>query len=199
MKTKYALAYMMVGILAAGQAFAEKPATAGGNQNSEQRGQSEQAEGKKPDSSGRQDADKWQEMDKWKDEDKWQDADTRQDGDHRGADQGVVQASGAHGHFGDQQRNAVRGYYGEEFRHGRCPPGLAKKDNGCMPPGLTKHWAAGQQLPRDVVFHNVPEALATQLGQPPAGQRFVRLADDILLINPETGLVIDAIPGLGMR
>jgi Ni/Co efflux regulator RcnB len=68
-----------------------------------------------------------------------------------------------------------------------------------MPPGLTKHWAAGQQLPRDVVFHNVPEALATQLGQPPAGQRYVRLADDILLINPETGLVIDAIPGLGMR
>jgi Ni/Co efflux regulator RcnB len=68
-----------------------------------------------------------------------------------------------------------------------------------MPPGLVKNWAVGQQLPHDVVFHNLPEALAMQLGQPPAGQRYVRVADDILLINPGTGLVIDAISGLGMR
>jgi Ni/Co efflux regulator RcnB len=181
MKTKYALALMIVGILAAGQAFADKPATAGSNQNSEQRGQPEQAQGKKPDTSGRQDADK------------------RQDGDQRGAGQGAVEASASHGHFGDQQQTAVREYYSGEFRHGHCPPGLARKDNGCMPPGLVKNWAVGQQLPRDVVFHNLPETLATQLGQPPAGQRYVRAADDILLITSGTGLVIDAIPGLGMR
>lgn len=68
-----------------------------------------------------------------------------------------------------------------------------------MPPGLVKHWAVGQQLPRDVVFHNLPETLATQLGQPPVGQRYVRAADDILLIKSGTSLVMDAIPGLGMR
>lgn len=38
-----------------------------------------------------------------------------------------------------------------------------------------------------------------QLGQPPAGRRYVRAADDILLIESGTGLVIDAISGLGMR
>lgn len=193
MKTKYALVFMMVGILGAGQAFAEKPATAGGNQNSEQRGQPEQAQGKKPNSSGRQDADKRQDTDKRQDADKWQEGDQGPAG--RGAAAGAV----AHGHFGDQQRNAVREYYGEEFRHGRCPPGLAKKDNGCMPPGLVKNWAVGQQLPRDVEFYNLPEALLTRLGQPPTGQRYVRVADDILLIIPGTGLVIDALPGLGMR
>ena len=68
-----------------------------------------------------------------------------------------------------------------------------------MPPGQVKNWAVGQQLPRDVIFHNLPERLATQLGQPPTGRRYVRAADDILLINSLTGLVIDAIPGLGMR
>jgi Ni/Co efflux regulator RcnB len=187
MKTKYALAFIIVGILASGQVFADKPATAGANQNSEQRGQPEQAQGKKPDTSGRQDADQRQ------------DADKRRGGDQGAAGRGAAAGSVGHGHFGDQQRNAVREYYSEEFRHGRCPPGLAKKENGCMPPGLAKNWAVGQQLPRDVVFHNLPETLATQLGQPPAGHRYVRAADDILLINSGTGLVIDAIPGLGMR
>lgn len=187
MKTTYALAFMMVGILAAGQAFAFKPATAGGNQNGEQHGQPEQAQGHKPDAMGRQDAERRQDIER------------RQDGDQRGAGQGAAQASGSHGHFGEQHKIAVREYYGEEFRHGRCPPGLAKKDNGCMPPGLAKNWAVGQQLPRDVAIHNLPGALLTRLGQPPTGQRYVRAADDILLIELGTGLVIDAIPGLGMR
>ena len=68
-----------------------------------------------------------------------------------------------------------------------------------MPPGLVKNWAVGQQLPRDVVLHDLPDALLRQLGQPPTGQRYVRAADDILLIDPGTGRIIDAIPGLGMR
>ncbi|TAK45758.1 MAG: hypothetical protein EPO27_09515, partial [Betaproteobacteria bacterium] len=47
-------------------------------------------------------------------------------------------------HFEDQHRVAVRQYfgehYGEQFRGSRCPPGLAKKHNGCMPPGQAKKW-----------------------------------------------------------
>lgn len=37
-------------------------------------------------------------------------------------------------HFGDRHREIVREYYGERYRSGHCPPGLAKKRNGCMPP-----------------------------------------------------------------
>ena len=46
------------------------------------------------------------------------------------------------GFFRDQQRTVVRDYYGTQFRTGHCPPGLAKKNNGCMPPGpqLPANW-----------------------------------------------------------
>jgi Ni/Co efflux regulator RcnB len=100
-------------------------------------------------------------------------------------------------HFGDQHRRAAQEYYDEEFRRGRCPPGLAKRDNGCLPPGLAKKWAVGRPLPRDVIFHHVSPALVTQFGPPPAGHRYVRVADDILLIGPGAGVVIDVIRGLG--
>ena len=38
-------------------------------------------------------------------------------------------------HFSDQNRIILHDYYAEQFHSGRCPPGLAKKHNGCMPPG----------------------------------------------------------------
>lgn len=100
-------------------------------------------------------------------------------------------------HFRDDQRQAVSNYYGEQYRAGRCPPGLAKKNNGCMPPGQARKWAVGQPLPRGVVTYNLPSVVISQLGAPPVGQRYVRVASDILLIAIGTGLVIDAIQDLG--
>ncbi|TAN84299.1 MAG: hypothetical protein EPN14_02200, partial [Gallionella sp.] len=100
-------------------------------------------------------------------------------------------------HFGDQHRMAVHEYYRKQFGSGRCPPGLAKKHNGCMPPGQARKWAVGKRLPGDVVFYDVPHALVVQIGQPPAGHRYVRVATDILLIAIGTGMVIDAIEDLG--
>src|SRR5947207_3305346 len=32
----------------------------------------------------------------------------------------------------DRDRNAAYSYYRTEYAAGRCPPGLAKKDNGCL-------------------------------------------------------------------
>jgi Ni/Co efflux regulator RcnB len=100
-------------------------------------------------------------------------------------------------HFHDQQRVVVRSYYETEFRSGKCPPGLAKKRNGCMPPGHAQKWHIGRPLPRDVIFYDIPPALVVQLGAPPAGHRYVRVASDILLIAIGTGLVLDAIEDLG--
>ena len=100
-------------------------------------------------------------------------------------------------YFGDQHRVIVQNYYHEQFRAGRCPPGLAKKHNGCMPPGQAKKWIVGRPLPRDVIFYNMPQALVVQIGRPPAGYRYVRVASDILLIVLGTGMVIDAIQNLG--
>jgi len=100
-------------------------------------------------------------------------------------------------YFGDQHRMIVQNYYHEQFRVGRCPPGLAKKGNGCMPPGQAKKWAIGRALPRDVIFYDVPQELVVQIGTPPAGYRYARVANDILLIAVGTGMVIDAIQDLG--
>ena len=99
-------------------------------------------------------------------------------------------------HFGNQQRTVIRNYYTELYRSGHCPPGLAKKNNRCMPPGQAKKWRVGRQLPRGVIFHHLPSALVVQLGPAPAGYRFVRVASDILLIAVGTGMVMDAIQDL---
>lgn len=108
---------------------------------------------------------------------------------------GAAVTGGAH--FAEQHRVIVRGYYDDLYRAGRCPPGLAKKNNGCMPPGQAKKWQVGRSLPRDVVFYDIPPRLVVQLGQPPAGHRYVRVAADILLITIGTGMVVDAIQDLG--
>ena len=102
-----------------------------------------------------------------------------------------------HRRFDDRHRVMVRDYYEEHYRHGRCPPGLAKKHNGCVPPGQARKWRIGRPLPREVIFYNLPQPLAVELGPPPSGYRFVRVASDILLIAVGTGMVMDAIQDLG--
>lgn len=104
---------------------------------------------------------------------------------------------GKRSHFEDQHRGFVRDYYEEQYRGGRCPPGLAKKHNGCMPPGQAKKWSYGRPLPRDVIYYEVPRALVVQIGPPPSGYRYVRVASDILMIAIGTGIVVDAINNLG--
>ena len=100
-------------------------------------------------------------------------------------------------YFADNQRTAVRTYYGNQYSAGRCPPGLAKKNNGCMPPGQARKWAVGQQLPRDVVYYSVPQSVVSQLGAAPPSYKYLRVAADILLIAIGTNLVVDAIQDLG--
>ena len=99
-------------------------------------------------------------------------------------------------YFGEPQRTAARDYYGAQARGGKCPPGLAKKNNGCLPPGQAKKWGIGQPLPRDVVWYPVPPAVTVKLGAPPSGYKYVRVAADILLIAVGTSMVIDAIEDL---
>lgn len=101
------------------------------------------------------------------------------------------------GYFVDQHRVHVREYYSQHYNGRNCPPGLAKKNNGCMPPGQAKKWQVGRPLPRDVVYYSVPQPLVVQLGEPRAGHRYVRVAGDILLIAVGTGMVVDAIQDLG--
>lgn len=101
--------------------------------------------------------------------------------------------------FSDNHRQMIGRYYEDEYRSGRCPPGLAKKHNSCLPPGQTKRWMVGRPLPRNVVYYDLPQVMIQQLGYPPAGYRFVRVAGDILLIAIASGMVVDAITDLNGR
>ncbi len=104
---------------------------------------------------------------------------------------------GRRDHFDDRHRGFASNYYDEQFRAGRCPPGLAKKHNGCMPPGQAKKWNVGQPLPQGVVYYSVPQPLVAQFGQPPAGYRYVRVSNDIVLMQIATRTVVDVIRNLG--
>ena len=99
--------------------------------------------------------------------------------------------------FHDELRMHVHDYYGEQFRRGRCPPGLVKRHDGCMPPGQVRRWEMGQPLPRGVVYAPLPPALLVQLPPPPPQHRYVRVASDVLLIATGTAMVVDAIQDVG--
>lgn len=120
-----------------------------------------------------------------------------QKGEHGKKDKDKGKGGKDAGQFNDDNRMAVREYFAGEARSGHCPPGLAKKNNGCMPPGQAKQWKRGEPLPPDVVVYELPTELHVRIGIPPVGYKFVRVASDILMIAVGTSMVVDAIEDLG--
>lgn len=97
----------------------------------------------------------------------------------------------------DRDRATIVGYYQTQFRAGNCPPGLAKKNNGCLPPGQAKKlWTLGQPLPMSVTYAALPGVLLGQLGAPPVGYEYIRVANDILLMAVGTRLIAGAVADL---
>ncbi|MEO6016444.1 MAG: hypothetical protein ABIP46_04250 [Polaromonas sp.] len=167
------LALVLATTLACSASFAEKPEWAGGGKNGK--------------------GNKHEQMEK---SDQGSPANGNGNGNGNGKQRGERAEVKVGGYFGEQQRVTIQNYYGNQFKSGHCPPGLAKKNNGCMPPGQAKKYAVGQPLPRDVVYYPVPSAVVVQLGTPPSGYKYVRVASDILLIALGTSMVVDAIQDL---
>jgi Ni/Co efflux regulator RcnB len=113
------------------------------------------------------------------------------DNDNKGrGNSGVEQRAAAPPVVVDRDRNLVRTYYRNEFAAGRCPPGLEKKNNGCLPPGQAKKmWSVGQPLPSQVVYYPIQRELWTQLTPPPYGYEYVRVDDDIVLMMTATRVI----------
>lgn len=104
-----------------------------------------------------------------------------------------------HGHNSDRvyihdnDRIIIKKYVVNDYRS-HCPPGLAKKHNGCLPPGQAKKlYIIGQPLPEYVEWEPVPQPLLIQLQPVPAGYQYVQVDKDILLISAASHHVIDAI------
>lgn len=95
--------------------------------------------------------------------------------------------------FSVDTRRIVGDYYGKQAKAGKCPPGLAKKNNGCLPPGQAKKWSRGAPLPTGLQYHDLPYELLRRLPPPPPNHRYVQIAGDILMIAVGTSMVVDAI------
>src|SRR5688572_13872029 len=79
---------------------------------------------------------------------------SHQEKDHSFKSEHHEDEHGVRVHFGDRERSIIRDYFDDEFRRGDCPPGLAKKHNGCLPPGQAKKWEKGRPLPNNVVYYD---------------------------------------------
>ncbi len=85
-------------------------------------------------------------------------------------------------------RTIISRYLRDNYQR-KCPPGLAKKNNGCLPPGQAKKYALGRPVGN---FGNLPNDLLNLLS-PPRGYRYVKVDTDIVLIGEATKKAIDAV------
>lgn len=100
-------------------------------------------------------------------------------------------------YFNDQQRTLVRQYYTTTYSNAkRCPPGLAKKNNGCMPPGQAQDLVLGQPVPKNVIVYQVAQPVIRKLPAAPVGYRYERIGGDIVLVQQDSNIVVDIIKGL---
>lgn len=183
---KLVLIAFAIGVV--GTAAAEKPSSAGGDKHEKHsKGENKQQKHSKS-------GDKHK---KYSKKEQYHDPDDRKGYyDNRDYDDGDRSYYSGGKFFSDHHRTALRDYYNNYTRSGRCPPGLAKKNNGCMPPGQAKKWVIGQPFPRDMAYSDLSADLAMSLGLPPQGYRYVLTTSDILLING-AGIVMDAINDWG--
>ncbi|WP_334120453.1 hypothetical protein [Limnobacter sp.] len=159
-------------IIACNSAYAEKPDKGNGNGNSgKNKSEQQQKRGGGPDH-GVKKADK---------------------GSGKNSDTSNVSVSF---NFGSSETRIVRDYYGGQVAKGKCPPGLAKKGNGCQPPGQARQWQKGRALGSDVRYYDIPNELRIRLPVPPLNHKYVQLGTDLLLIAVGTAIVVDAIDGI---
>jgi hypothetical protein len=102
----------------------------------------------------------------------------------KGHDKIHGQVHGNKSGIGVSNRETIKLYLKQNYGR-KCPPGLAKKNNGCLPPGIAKKYIIGQQLPESVITNS--------LYPPGYGQKYVQVDKDVLLIEQASRKVIDAV------
>ena len=106
------------------------------------------------------------------------------------------------GHHGDRGRGHEDHYaYGDRHDDRRgCPPGLAKKHNGCLPPGQAKKMhrdgLVGHRVPAHAVYR-VPRHVRATLPPPPYGYRYAVVNDQVVLVSDADIVVNIVLRGLG--
>jgi len=101
--------------------------------------------------------------------------------------------------FTDRDRAVVYNFY--RSQPVRCPPGLAKKGYGCVPPAQvvvvpSRVWVIGQPLPPAVPYRPLPPPLAAQLPPPTPPYDYVQVDNDVLLMDTSNRVIADMITDL---
>lgn len=98
--------------------------------------------------------------------------------------------------FRDNDRRLINQYYRDEQRRGKCPAGFAKKKNRCYAQGQAKRWQKGRPIAKHTRYYELPKRLHSQLSSYQDDYRYVRVDDDILMVDNVTNLVIDVIESI---
>lgn len=76
---------------------------------------------------------------------------------------------------------------------GHCPPGLAKKNPSCIPPGqVGKSYRIGEKYDKDG-YWSEDDRSRYGLPQLPRGESYYRVGDSFLRVDDETRLVLELI------
>jgi hypothetical protein len=110
---------------------------------------------------------------------------------------GQAAAKPGHGHgWGNNDRDAVG------YGMGGCPPGLAKKHNGCMPPGQARKLHRGQRFQQSYGsrygFGQIPYDIRQQYNLDPR-DRYYYGNGNLYQVDPRTMLVEQVIGALLRR
>jgi Ni/Co efflux regulator RcnB len=90
-------------------------------------------------------------------------------------------------------RETIRHYMQGHSHRTSCPPGLAKKHNGCMPPGQARKYEIGKKLPEDVTYEFLPYALRRNLQPLQSGYQYVLVDNDVLLMSKTDRTIADIV------
>jgi len=93
-------------------------------------------------------------------------------------------------HIGDDEPRIVREYYSNDRG---CPPGLAKKRNGCLPPGQAKKlYRVGHPVPDSSIVVELPYGIIVKLPPLPVEREYRLVDGDLAVVDKRSHVVIDA-------
>lgn len=98
--------------------------------------------------------------------------------------------------FYRNDRRLINDYYREQSYKRNCPRGLTRQHNRCQPSRHAKKWHKGQALPQNIKYYTLPQPLHARLQQPPSDYRYVRVDDNVLMVDRVTNVVVDVIENI---
>ncbi len=95
--------------------------------------------------------------------------------------------------YRDRDRDGRDDRFENRYGANRCPPGLAKKNNGCLPPGqASRLFRQGQRVPNGYNYYtdysNIPVQYRNQYNLDP-NSRYIYRNGQIYVVDPRTSLV----------